>query len=249
MARSRLQNGQRQRAARCALYPGNQKPVVLSGPFCGLKYFDAPVWGPIVPKWLGTYECELHDTVERLIASGPRRVVDVGCAEGYYAVGMAERLPKCHVYAHDTDPFARWFTRSLARLNGVGGRVHTAGLFSWAGWSVESSDAFIFDIEGAELELLDGNAAARLRRNWLLVETHRRADVGLSPREVSDRIAGKFSGSHRIERIEPKERMEEDLPPGAGQGKDSAFWIEAINERRAHGSEWLFMEPLSPGAA
>jgi predicted O-methyltransferase YrrM len=84
-----------------------------------MAYLDETVWGPITPKWLGCYELELHDIVETAIACRYDRVIDVGCAEGYYAVGFAWRMPETEVITFDIDPIARRQTRRLAAMAGV----------------------------------------------------------------------------------------------------------------------------------
>jgi methylase of polypeptide subunit release factors len=50
-------------------------------------------------------------------------VIDIGAAEGYYAIGFARRLPAARVIASDLDPVARLLCWLLARRNGVGDRV------------------------------------------------------------------------------------------------------------------------------
>src|SRR4051812_32345587 len=57
---------------------------VSGGPFQGLEYHRdlANVDAPIA-KLAGTYEEELHDALERALASHPSRFIDFGCADGY----------------------------------------------------------------------------------------------------------------------------------------------------------------------
>ena len=66
---------------------------VFSGPFKGMQFIDESFENAFIPKILGIYERELHPAVEAAIALTPRLVVDIGTAEGYYAVGIARRLP------------------------------------------------------------------------------------------------------------------------------------------------------------
>jgi hypothetical protein len=49
------------------------------------------------PKFLGTYERELHRVIERAIWRRPKYVLNIGCAEGFYAVGLAIRLNDAQV--------------------------------------------------------------------------------------------------------------------------------------------------------
>src|SRR4051794_40351820 len=66
-------------------------PQVQTGPFAGLEFARASAEGCHVPKLLGCYERELHGLVEAAVADGYDDIVNIGCAEGYYAVGLARR--------------------------------------------------------------------------------------------------------------------------------------------------------------
>jgi hypothetical protein len=55
-------------------------------------------------KFLGTYEQELHGVIEKAMESHPKFVLNIGCAEGFYAVGLAIRLNDAQVFAADSDP-------------------------------------------------------------------------------------------------------------------------------------------------
>src|SRR5579859_5362525 len=59
---------------------------VRSGPFAGMRYVDASIGSAYLPKLLGIYERELHPVIEEACASRPGLIVDLGAAEGYYAV-------------------------------------------------------------------------------------------------------------------------------------------------------------------
>ena len=71
------------------LYPNGAEVAVRSGPFQGMRYLDEIVWGSVTPRWLGCYEWELHGAVRQILDRGYKTIIDVGCAEGYYAVGLA----------------------------------------------------------------------------------------------------------------------------------------------------------------
>src|SRR5260370_6888625 len=85
--RFRAQFGADQRLFREAFYPRNT-PSVLTGPFRGMLYLVETVWGPITPKWAGSYEQGLEDIIEKMIPPGYNRIPHPGCAEGSYAVAF-----------------------------------------------------------------------------------------------------------------------------------------------------------------
>ena len=73
----------------------------------------------------GTSEIELEDIIKAALETGYDRLVNLGCSEGYYAVGIALKAREIEVYAFDVDPLARRQVHRLAKLN------HTASVFSF----------------------------------------------------------------------------------------------------------------------
>jgi hypothetical protein len=61
--------------------------MVAAGPFAGMKLDYELFPKHTSPKFLGTYEQELHGGIERAIKLYPRYVSNIGCAEGFYAIG------------------------------------------------------------------------------------------------------------------------------------------------------------------
>src|SRR5580765_3232142 len=90
---------------------------ILGGPFAGMEYVQFATEGSLIARLLGTYESELHPHLAALAAAGLDTVIDVGCAEGYYAVGLARAMPQVTVHAHDIDEKARAACAALAAKN------------------------------------------------------------------------------------------------------------------------------------
>jgi hypothetical protein len=209
------------------------KGRVASGPFAGarLDYEALPVHA--APKYLGTYEQELHSTVERAIGLKPKVILNVGCAEGYYAVGFALRLPDTLVLAADADPKAVRAAQHNAALNNV--HVSGVGIIKsgqFASHLKVPGCLVVMDCEGAEFELLDPTRDPILQRSHILVEVH--PEFG-----TDSEIAKRFSKTHDIERIEPVERTLSDIPPQLITSMDFEA-IVAVDERTGAKS-WLFM--------
>jgi len=166
---------------------------VQGGPFAGMEFLPGSTEGCHVPKLLGCYEGELHGIVEAVVATGYEQIVNIGCAEGYYAVGLAQRCPGVRIIACDANPGAQQACRELASRNGVAERVTVAGLFhpetfqSFQG----RRTLFLIDIEGNELELLEGMPVTELASFDFIVECH--DCFGL---KVSDRLTRHFAASH-----------------------------------------------------
>src|SRR5262245_44644341 len=71
---------------------------VLTGPFQGLLFVNITGWGTLTSRWLGCYEAELHPWIEAAVGRGYQRIINIGCAEGYYACGFAQRLRSAEVF-------------------------------------------------------------------------------------------------------------------------------------------------------
>ncbi len=148
--------------------------TVLYGPFAGTIYpLEAALSRHSIPKLLGTYEQELHDVIGAIRHRKYDVVVDIGSAEGYYAVGLA-RLLGIKVLAYDPEPIERAYCEQAARLNGVSALVEVKALF-------RSSDIGLFrdlrvlcvcDCEGFETEIFSARTVQDTS-NWdLLIELH-----------------------------------------------------------------------------
>ncbi len=160
---------------------------VVSGPFENMKLPDQKSWGggDVVPKSLGCYEAELHGAVEAAIARNPDLVINVGCAEGYYAIGLARRLPGAVVHAFDIDRRAQAVCAAAAEENGVRRRVVVAGECTAAGLAELAAGAkrplIVMDCEGAETALLAEAAMPHLAHADILVECHDYLDRTITP--------------------------------------------------------------------
>ncbi len=167
-----------------------QPAVVVTGPFAGMRYIDEAYGSAYWPKVLGSYESALHEPLEHLIERGPRTVIDVGSAEGYYAVGLARRLPEAIVIAIDVDRRARELCRRLAQLNEVDQRVAVRGEVDATELDalLEPGCLLIMDVEGAELTLLRPDKMPNLASADIVVELHDFVDRTITT-VVLDRLA------------------------------------------------------------
>ena len=179
------------------------KGVVQGGPFRGMRLLRKSSWGAgeISPKLLGCYEAELHPHMAEVIATSFPLVINVGCAEGYYAVGLARRMPACRVIAYDVSEAAQDVCREAAAANGVAGRLEVRGLCTpqtlvedLAG---NESAFLLVDCEGGELGLLDPALAPGLARCNILVECH-----DFLNRMITPSLLSRFAATHTVERID-----------------------------------------------
>lgn len=219
------------------------KPIsVLTGPFKDLQYYDRIVWGPITPKWLGTYESELHEVIQNIIERNYIRIMDVGAAEGYYSVGFAYKCPDTEVISYDVSPLARRRQKQLRELNDVR-NLKIQGFCKHKVLSEKAGKGTLIfcDIEGGELDLLDPKASESLKSSDILVEIH--CAGNFSTEEVSSLLKERFHSTHKISSLISSNRTPQSVPREVIPNSISEEVLqEAMNEYRNNGQEWLWME-------
>jgi hypothetical protein len=224
-------------AARRLLAGGD--PIVQAGPFTGMAYPTGRVADidAAVPKLLGVYESEIAWVFERAIAQNVTTFVDIGCADGYYAVGMAHASPATTTFAYDISSSARELCSATAVASRVEPRVKVGSRFTVdALASLPTAGALVLcDIEGAETDLLDANAAAALAGCVAVVEVHEDERPG-----TGDRLRGAFAHTHRELTIAQQPRTQ---PPEALAGWSARDQARALSEFRGPHLHWIVFEP------
>ena len=176
------------------------KRQILAGPFQGMHYGSTKaLCSALYPKLLGTYEHELAGVFEAALGRNHPLVVDVGAADGYYAVGFAFRQAGTRVIAYDQDPRARAELAKLAELNGVAARIEIRGRCEPAELARlgAPSGLMIVDCEGFEDMALSPENIAALSGWEFIIETH----DGFVP-GVTKLLVERFQATHRVEVIE-----------------------------------------------
>jgi hypothetical protein len=208
---------------------------VLTGPFAGMTLAPMAGEGQIGPFLLGTYEQELHPWIEGVLARPVRRVLDVGCSFGYYAVGFARRLPQAEVIAYDTDRWARAAARETAAANGVTNLT----VLGYCGPSqlarrLDVPALVLSDCEGFETELLLTPPVEAFASATVLVELHESEAPG-----VTDRLRERFRDTHTF-------ALTTSGPRAAAA--DLGFLTPeernlAVDEIRGVGQQWALLTP------
>lgn len=177
--------------------------IVRHGPFAGTKY--PPELQPEMfiqhSKFLGTYENELHGAVETAILRQPDLVVDIGCAEGYYVIGLARRLPNTKVIAFDTDLRLQTLCRKMASANNVMDQLIIEGECTPERLKALVSKAkrplIISDCEGYEVHLFGPNSGSDFAHADVLVELHDYIDP-----QIPINISLQFENTHDVTLIQ-----------------------------------------------
>jgi hypothetical protein len=181
------------------------------GPFAGMLIPERnAAWddGNSGAKLLGTYEHELHGAIEHAAWRQPRTVINVGCAEGYYAVGFARLLPHAVVRAFDISEPVRRLCSEYADKNSVADRITIAdGCRSPHELRLPTADwprLYVVDCEGDEVTLLDLDRCPGLAESDIIVECHDFMLKNGSASTISLTLAERFSATHRVELIRPQ---------------------------------------------
>jgi 2-polyprenyl-3-methyl-5-hydroxy-6-metoxy-1,4-benzoquinol methylase/protein-L-isoaspartate O-methyltransferase len=211
---------------------------VASGPFAGMAMLPEVSWGDgdLAPKLLGCYESELHPAIAKAIARGPKSVVNIGCAEGYYAVGMARALPHSQVFAFDTNVAAQAICGRAAAANQVAGRASVAGACTVDTLrnlvAKDDHSLLLVDCEGAELALLDPREVPGIQACDIIVECHDFLDP-----TITATLRQRFAATHDVEIVSEGPRDPNQFPT-LQRWQSFDRWL-AVNENRPMTMNWL----------
>ena len=216
--------------------------AVYSGPFAGMKY-DRDNGYSFLPKLIGSFEQELHEPISRLLKQSFQRVVNIGSAEGYYAVGLARALPDAQVDAYDIEPTPREQCVELARQNGVSDRLHQhegCDLPTLAASLVDDS-LIVCDCEGYEVELLQPEVVPTLETASIVVELHEHVAPG-----STQLLTERFQSTHDVRIIEMKPRSPKQFDVLRGLNESDLHYC--LDEGRIYEGEalqqtWAVMTP------
>ncbi len=217
---------------------------VRHGPFAGMQYLPGQerISGHLIAKLLGRYESQLYPWLEHEWIGGDFDLfVDVGCAEGYYAVGLARAMPGVTVRAYDTDRSAREQCAELAHINGLGERVLVGEECTPETLAAlpAARVALLSDCEGYERTLLDPALAPNLRGWSIIVEQHDNVDPS-----ISTTIRERFSATHEIATVGSPAADGTDVPElGFMAPAERSF----VLEERPLPMTWALLRPRHQG--
>jgi hypothetical protein len=214
--------------------------IVQAGPFKGMQIYPDRIWGAsnIAAELLGFHEEELHEVIEaqieRLGKLDNPVVVNVGCAEGYYATGFGYRLPKASVYAFDIDDRAVYVTTRNGENNRVTFTHDTLDA------AFEKPDLVFMDCEGAERGYLDPEISPGLLRAVIVAEMHPSTS---DTEPLHETMYRRFGRTHAC-RVIGEGGRNPNKSPLLWRKSSLERWL-AVCEDRPCLMCWLVMEPKS----
>lgn len=210
---------------------------VQRGPFKGmlLPPLEDGYWHP--SKLCGTYEEELYPILTSLSSRAYQRVINVGCGDGYFVVGLARNCPESQVYGYDVNENSKQVAKSVAAVNMVS-NVQFEALCSHESLSESSGlRTLVFcDCEGCEDQLLNPEPCPSLKEFDILVETHDHI-----VERITETLISRFKETHEIEALVSKPRTPEAIKELSTLPKvDRSLALDEL--RHKAGGTWLWMK-------
>lgn len=219
---------------------------VVAGPFKGMKLKLSPVSSRHHLGYiLGSQELEVRSAIEEIIARRYDAIINVGAADGYYAVGLAMRSPASHLVAFEALPELHSVIREAVADNGLRCQFKILGKCEAGDFQRELTAApgtplVFMDIEGGEANLLDPVATPALVSADIFVETHDCYVPG-----CTDMLMSRFSGTHQIEQYVARPRTVADYPQDFLSALPKIFpslAVALMDERRVGIQKWLYLK-------
>ena len=214
---------------------------VVSGPFKGLKFSQR---FPTKPMLIGVWEKEISfiwDSLQEF-----KYIIDIGAAEGFYAVGLARKYPDKMIYAFEMNLSTQRVLEKVISDNFVKnieirGKCEYDNLKNF-GTKLDSA-LIVMDCEGYEIELLNTHSTTIFKNTYILVELHEMYAPG-----CTNELRKRFSSTHIIQEIEGKNRCINDWPKELkllSYLYPNELLLDFMDEGRPYPMNWLYMKPKS----
>ena len=216
--------------------------IVRQGPLKGMDFLSESSEGCHIAKLLGCYEQPLQQFIEEAIQTSYDTILNIGCAEGYYAVGMARKMPNSKVFAFDVNASAQEVCAKLATKNKVQDQVVVDGLFEPTKFDSYCGEKVLVmcDIEGAEDQLLNPQISSGIANMDLIVESHECLKPGIT-RELITR----FEKTHHITLVQDNGQRHLSNMPQWFNNLPNLDQLMAVWEWRSGPTPWLVMKSKS----
>lgn len=215
--------------------------VVQHGPLRDFKILQESSWGnDKAAKILGFYEAEI---LEELSSEAQGKYfVDIGAADGYYAVGFLYKKICVGCVAFESTEQGRQVITNTAKFANI-----TLPLLVYD--SAQSNfinlvpfpldqTVFLIDIEGGEFEILTEENLFLMRQSIIFVEIHDSDDSG---KEKFQRLL-RDCEKHFLVKIQKRVFRDPYAYPELDELDDTEHWL-ACSEGRAPDAKWLILRP------
>jgi hypothetical protein len=215
------------------------------GPFKGMKLNSNTWWGKfdLISKILGVYEEHVLKKICGFIEIVDGPFVDIGAADGYFAVGMAFGGHCDEVLAYEISPTGRESLLANIKENNCEDRVSVAEEADYKSLkklvNTRGSAVILIDIEGAEYDLLSNDVLELLKNCYVICELHPFfVDHGTEKEEVLINNAKRVFNVSCIQRDYYNPNHFSELDDFSDEERLLAF-----SEGRPKNMKWLVLEP------
>jgi hypothetical protein len=178
--------------------------------------------------------------VENEISNNHDAFLNIGCGDGYYAVGVKSKSPSTDIYMFDIDVTCNDQVKENCQLNGINDYTfaNNLDLPEFQRILGKYIDPWIFmDIEGAEVDFLCPDVVNGLHKSTITVEMHDCFRMG-----VTNELIARFQNTHKIINIvDDWKKKIPNLPNDILLPNDVLEFI--TYERRCTRMNWLHMIP------
>jgi len=221
--------------------------TVRGGLFEGISLVNQSNWNEayLLTMYLGQYERQIQNEIEALLDIDFANVIIIGCAEGFFTMGLAKVFPKATIVSVDIDPNTLAICRQNAEINGYTDRcefLSAADQGVLASYLDNGKPNLVFsDCEGYEFTLLTKDFVEKYPQTSYVCEIHDFNDRGEIIAGKKDALADAFAGTHEVKVFsgEPRDPREGTM---LDDFTSSEQWL-ALDEGRARGMEWLVSTP------
>lgn len=213
--------------------------VVCDGPFSSMRLANINYSiESILPKLSGSYEFEIHHVINRIIENKHCFIVNVGCAEGYYLVGLALKIPNCQLIGFDSYVGNQELCRNNSVLNGVSDRIQVFGYAdesSILNLKPNQNMLFFSDCEGAELDIFTERVIQKFNTSDFLIETHDCYKPGLTIELIR-----RFKSTHDVQIFDfiPNDQRIKLRSTSLPLSRLEKFFL--FEERREKNNGWIY---------
>ncbi|MFA5132112.1 MAG: hypothetical protein WC444_02160 [Candidatus Paceibacterota bacterium] len=212
---------------------------VVGGPFKGMKYIHEAAGSGYLIKLIGVYEEVLHPIINLAVSREYTTMIDIGCAEGYYLVGIGMKSKKTKLVGYDIDKKALDLTKELYTLNRLTNELLLLEDCTPKDLNsrIDDKTFLICDAEGFEEEILNPTSSpALLEVQTLLIELHE-----FVVPNVKKVLIHRFEKTHSIETVVFKNGNPNNYP-FLKKITNKTDLYTLLRERGEQEQEWLILE-------
>ena len=218
---------------------------VAYGPFKGMSLPQRLWWGDDrITQTLGIYEEHVLEKLRLFSMQGATRFIDIGAANGYFAIGMAYSKIYAQIFAFEIEPQGQELIKENAIRNRCSDVVSVFGEASYSSLknllSEDIKTTILIDIEGAEYKLLSKEMLSLLSNCYLIIELH--PWLVDEDNNLQDKLLEMANKKFNVELIK-RENYSPNIFPEMDDLSDEERLI-AVGEGRTKNMQWLVLTPL-----